>query len=247
MNEIKKNLKDLGLNKNEAETYLALTNLGEAKATVVALKAGLSRTTVISILERLEKEGLVSSNKYKGSIYWWIESPTVLQEKYENKINIAKGMVNILSDLYRSEHSFPGTKVYDTRVGIQNFTERMLASLKKGSTIFTIDSPHLGNYQKVFSEEYNKIFIDIKNKKSIFTKTLVPYGSNSLIAQEKLEKQNIEIKEMPEGISFESSIWLIDDVVVFFASQPPYLVAIKNPAIYLGLKSIFDFLWLSKK
>lgn len=243
MNNISKNLKDLGFNKNEIATYIALTGLGEAKAAPIAKRANLSRTTVISILERLEKEGLVSSNKYKGTIYWWIESPHILKSIYENKVNIADSMVEELSSLYRSDHIFPGAKIYDTKEGIRNFTERLLISLKKGSTIYTIDSPRVGNYQKIFSDEYNTVFVGLKKKRSIVTRTLVPAGTFATIDENKLVAQNIVIRELPPKIEFESSVWFTSDVVVLFSSKPPYLVAVKNPAIYEGLKSIYDFLW----
>jgi DNA-binding Lrp family transcriptional regulator len=243
MNKIAKNLKDLGFSKNEITTYIALTGLGEAKAAAIAKRADLSRTTVINILERLEKEGLVSSNKYKGSISWWIESPHILKNIYENKISIANSMVDALSGMYRADHIFPGAKIYDTKEGIKNFTERLLISLKHGSIICTIDSPRVGNYQKIFSDEYNTVFVNLKKKRSIITRTLVPAGTFATIDKRKLAQQNITIRELPPKIEFESSVWFTSDVTVFFSSKPPYLVAIKNPAIYDGLKSIYDFLW----
>jgi len=243
MNKISKNLIALGFNKNEVATYIALTGLGEAKAAAIAKRADLSRTTVISILERLEKEGLVSSNKYKGSISWWIESPHILKNIYENKVSIADSMVEELSSLYRADHIFPGTKVYDTKEGIKNFKERLLISLKKGSIIYTIDSPRVGNYQKTFSDEYNTVFLGLKKKRSIVTRTLVPSGTFATINRHKLADQNITIRELPPKIEFESSVWFTSDVVVFFSSKPPYLIALKNLAIYDGLKSIYDFLW----
>ena len=55
-NVITRQLKELGFNDNEANVYVALTRLGEANATNIAKKSDLPRTTVISILQKLEKE-----------------------------------------------------------------------------------------------------------------------------------------------------------------------------------------------
>jgi hypothetical protein len=64
-----------------------------------------------------------------------------------------------------------------------------------------------------------------------------------VIDPEKLRRQNIIIKEMPEGIKFEASIWFIEDTLVIFSGKPPFIVAIKHGPIAESLKSIYDFLW----
>jgi len=52
---VRKKLLELGFSRNEAKTYIVLTQLGEANATDIAKKSGLPRTTVISILRKLEE------------------------------------------------------------------------------------------------------------------------------------------------------------------------------------------------
>ena len=88
--EIKNNLKELGFKDNEITVYIALTQLGESTAAKIAKKSDLPRTTAISILENLKKENYITAHKYRGSTYYWIESPKILVNILENKINIAK-------------------------------------------------------------------------------------------------------------------------------------------------------------
>ena len=243
LKKIRDNLKELGFKTNEIKIYISLTKMGEATASQVAKRADIPRTTAIGILEKLKKENYLTANRYKGVTNYWIEAPHTLVDLYENKIEIAKDLNGVLSDLYRSTASFPFTKVYDTRSGIKQFIEKMLTSLKKNSIIYTIDSPSKGNYTKVYSENIGSSISNQKKRKGIVTHTLVPFGSYKKIQKNKIESQDIVIREMPEAIKFCSSFWIIDDMIVHFSGNPPFLTATKHGPIVAGMKNIYDFLW----
>ena len=241
--ELKNSLKQLGFKDSEIKVYIALTQLGESTAAKVAKKADLPRTTVISVLEKLKNENYLTSHKYRGSTYYWIESPKILINILESKMAIANQLSENLTNLYRSEAHFPFGQVYDTKSGVRNFIEKTVSNSDKGSTIYTIDTPHEGNYSKIYSNNIENIILSQKKKRSIKTKTLVPFGSIKSINLEKLEVQEIEIREMPEGIKFEASLWLVQDMLVHFSGNPPFVVAVKHEKIVLGAMSIFNFLW----
>lgn len=241
--EIKKSLKELGFSDNEIKVYLALTSLGEAPATAVAKKVELPRTTVISLLERLEKEGYLTSNKYRGKIYYWIESPRVLAEVFSSKVEIAKSMEDFFTSLYRQDKNFPFVKVFDTKKGIALQIEKMISSLPKKSVIRTIDTPQEGNYRKIFSENMEKVFFSSKGKRQILTETLVPNKTFKEVPVEKLKIQNIKIREMPPELNFKSSIWLLGGRLIFFSGNPPFLVVIDHQAMVAGFSGIYNFLW----
>ncbi|MFA6228512.1 MAG: helix-turn-helix domain-containing protein [Patescibacteria group bacterium] len=240
---IKKNLRELGLSDNKINAYLSVTELGEAPASRVAKKANLPRTTVISILEELLVDGYISSHKYKGTTYYWAESPKTLQEIFGRKIRLAEELEGFLSDLYRSEAAFPFANVYDTQKSIKIFIEKLLSGLPKKSVIYTIDAPHVGNYQKVFSDDYYKILLELKKQRDITTQTLIPAGTYKLIDNDKLQRQRIVIREMPEKIDFLSSLWFVGSLLVLFSGKPPFVVAVHHPTIVASFKSIYDFLW----
>ena len=244
INKIKENLKELGLTSNETKVYLSLTQLGESVASKIAKKSDLPRTTVISILEKLVISGYVSVHTYKSKNYYEIESPKTLQGAFSNKLSIAVDLEKDLRNLYRSEAVFPYANVYDTKKGIKSFIENLLNNLEKKSVIYTMDSPHHGNYAKVLGESFNNILVRTKKSKDIFTKTLIPAGSFELIEKSKLSGQNIKIKEMPKNINFSASVWFVGETVVFFSANPPFVVSIKHNLIVDSLKSIYDYLWV---
>jgi sugar-specific transcriptional regulator TrmB len=243
MNNIKAYLQELDFNSNEIETYLALTKLGEASAAQIAKSANLPRTTVISILEKLKINNYCTAHKYHGLTYYWVESPRTIVAAAERKLEIAGLLNEALVNLYRSEAHFPFAEVFDTKESIKKFIERALIGVKKNSTIYTIDTPHAGNYAKIFSDHFNEAFLNIKRKKNIQTNTLIPYNSFIAIDKEKLKKQNIRLREMPPEINFEASLWIIDGFVVHFSGKPPFITAIRHDGILKGVKGIYDFLW----
>lgn len=240
---IKKNLRELGLSDNKIKAYLAVTELGEAPASRVAKKADLPRTTTISILGELLVDGYISEHKYKGTTYYWAESPKTLQEIFGRKVRLAEELEGFLSDLYRSEAAFPFTNVYDTQKGIKAFMEKLLSGLPKKSVIYTIDAPHIGNYRKIFSDDYFKVILELKKQRDVTTQTLVPAGTYKLIDSEKLRRQRIIIREMPEKIQFSSSLWFVGSLLVLFSGKPPFVVAVHHSAIVASFKSVYDLLW----
>jgi sugar-specific transcriptional regulator TrmB len=236
-------LRELGLQESEAAVYLSLTKLGEAPASHVAKNANLPRTTAISILEKFHADGLVSTHKYKGVTYYWIESPEVLKAHYLHKAEVANELGALMSTIYRSEAVFPSAEVHDTRSAIRAFIEKTLAKLTKEDVIYTIDTPHEGNYTKIYSDDIENIILKKKRKRDALTQTLIPYGTFAGIAPQKYKTQRIVIKELPPEMSFTGSLWIIGDTTIHFSGNPPFVVAFKHKKITEGMKGIFDFLW----
>lgn len=243
--EIKKQLAELGFNSNEVNVYLALTELGEAKASAIAKQADLPRTTVISILDKLKNDNYLTAHKYRGATYYWVESPKTIKESLLYKVDIAADLENTLNDLYRSESHFPFGQVYDTKTSIKKFIEKIISGLNKKDLLYTIDAPLEGNYAKIFSEDFNKIFLKQKKTKEVLTHTLVPYGSFAKIDPIKIKSQNIIIRELPADIKFSASLWFIKDYMVHFSGKPPFVTMIKHATIVSSMKSVYAFLWKS--
>lgn len=241
--EIKKNLKNLGFKDNEIKVYLALTKLGEAPASHIAKKADLPRTTTISILEKLHEKQYLTTHKYKGLTYYWVESPKALVNTFEHKIDIANSLNDLLTVEYRKDANFPIGEIYDTKSSIRKYIEKILSGLDKNDIIYTIDQPKAGNYSKIFTGNVGSILNEQKRKKNIRTKTLIPYGTYDKIVAEKSKNTNMEIKEMPKDIIFPASFWIINNTIVHFSGNPPFIASINHASIVPSMKSIYNFLW----
>ena len=241
--EVKDNLKELGFNSNEIKVYIAVTQLGEATAAQVAKKSDLPRTTAISLLARLKEQHYITDHIYKGVTYYWVESPRALAQVFEQKLKLAESLNGVFAELCCSGACFPYVQTFDSRTAVRGYIEKFIAGLEKNSVIYSIDSPKDKNYAQVYFRDIGDMARVEKQKKGILTHTLIPYGSFSGIEAHRLKTQSIKIREMPERISFETSLWLSGDMVVYFSGHPVFLVAIKHDAIYKSIKSIYDFLW----
>jgi len=237
-------LKELDFGKNEIEVYLALVKLGEAKASQIAKAADLPRTTAISILAKFLDSSYITSSVYRGATSYWIESPNSILETLQNRISYAEKLKAIIPDLYHIDGRFPTSKIIDTKSGIKNFITKALGGLNDGSLIQTIDTPREGNYKKIFSEEVEGFLNEIKKKKKLQTNILVPAGSLADINKQKINKA-ISIKEMPIGLIFSGSIWLMGNSLVLFSGNPPFLVEIKHKAVINGFRGLYQFLWIN--
>lgn len=241
--KIKKILKDLGFHENEIKVYIALTQLGESTAATIAKKADLPRTTVIGILEKLQRENYLSEHFYRNANHYWIESPKTIQNSLMNRVKISEELNGLLSDLYRTESDFPQAQIYDTKSSVRNFIEKTIVNLEKKEIIYTIDTPATGNYLKIFSEDHGYSLNKLKKQKGIITQTLVPFGAFKTIKPEKITTQSIVIREMPQEVNFKASLWIIKDRLVLFSGRYPFVVEVRHKIITESIKSIFDFLW----
>lgn len=233
---------------NESKIYIALTQLGEAPASDIAKRAGLPRTTAISILDKLEKENYISIQIYHGKHYYWIESPHMVKEALLARVAMAEELNDLLTDLYRSEADFPYAKIYDSKQSIKNFIEKMILGMEKNSEILTIDNVRAGNYERILSEDFFYEMLSWKKKRGVITRTLVTHGSIPEISEKKIKSQNIVLRELPEGVDFISSLWIVKDMLVLFSGKYPFIVAVNHKVITESMKSVYNYLWnISKK
>src|SRR3989338_9067356 len=176
MKQTEKILSELGLSLSEIGVYLATLNLGEASVNEIAHSARFPRTTVASILERLDSIGLVSVHTHAGKRIYWVENPKVLAENFKAKVLLAEHLNQKIQNEYSKLDKKPLVEVYDNEKSIINLINRTINALPKGSEILTYDTPLASNYIKVMSEELFEILTKQKVSKGIRTRSLIPFG-----------------------------------------------------------------------
>jgi uncharacterized protein YuzE len=167
----------------------------------------------------------------------------MLKDAFLNRAKLADDLDDLLSGLYRSEADFPYAKIYDSKASIKAFIEKIILDLEKKSEICTIENPNAGNYHKILSEEFFYAMLDMKKAKGIITKSLVVADSLKDIHPQKTQRQAIVLRELPKGVEFKASFWIIKDTLVLFSGRYPFIVAVKHGIIAGSMKSIFDYLW----
>ncbi len=242
MSSIKSLLTSLNLSTSEIEVYLASLKLGEAVVSEIAHTAQLPRTTTASILERLCNQGLVILEKSKGKSVYWIQDPSVLIEQEQTKLQVIQQLTGQLHAQYHQNDKKPTAEIYDTRQSITSLVSKSLAEMRKGDFMLTIDSPGVGNYQQVMSDETFHALSRIKVSKGIQTRSLIPSDQENFVRPQALVHA-ITVKVLPPGILFDSSMWIFSNSVVLFSGTHIFAVKISNKHMAESMRSVFNFLW----
>jgi len=128
MNKIKKGLTIIGLTNLEAEIYIKLLKLKQAKVSTLAKATKITRTQLYPLLEKLVEIGVVEKIEGRPRLYRLVET-----EKLKKMINEWKEkQIKILTELeYGLEVKVPKLKIPDIieREQIIKFFENLLDKL----------------------------------------------------------------------------------------------------------------------
>ncbi|MDD5191749.1 MAG: helix-turn-helix domain-containing protein [Candidatus Nanoarchaeia archaeon] len=120
-------LKLLGLNDIDIKVYLTLLNLSESLASEIAKKAEIPRASVYDVLERLEKEGLVSHISKDFKKYFSAAEPETIIKNLEYKKQKIKDILPELDKIKRKiSTETTKTEVYEGKKGLQTIMNFML-------------------------------------------------------------------------------------------------------------------------
>lgn len=124
--QIERILQQLGYSPNETKVYLATLESGEAAAQDIALKAGLPRTTVYSVLKYLNTRGVVAQTLVKGKMRFVAEHPSKLIANIDDvKKNLEKALPQFEA-IYNKSDKKPKIIFYEGRGAMQKVYEDTL-------------------------------------------------------------------------------------------------------------------------
>lgn len=124
---VEQELKLLGLNELDVKVYLALLELGESLASDIAKKSNIPRTSIYDILERLEKEGLVSFIVKDYKKYFFSADPKTIIETLDYKKNKIKEILPELEKIKKKPKlEVVKSEVYEGMKGLQTILNMVL-------------------------------------------------------------------------------------------------------------------------
>ncbi len=130
-------IQELGLNESQAKMYVLLMQHGSLTPPEAAKLSGESRTTVYSILEKLEKLGLIKKKLGTKKVTYLPENPAALeklaetkyQQTVELKQKIASNMTRYMTYFYTYQEQ-PGVRFFQGEDGIVKMYEDQLRTKK---------------------------------------------------------------------------------------------------------------------
>jgi len=229
---MKEELKKFGFSEKEVEVYLALSAVGLSRATDIAKRAGINRSTAYVVLESLAERGLVSTTEERGVKRYGPMPPEKLAAYLENQAKkytqfaaSAKKLVPELKSLQkaqRKESSQPRVEFFEGDQAIKTVYEDTLASLEAIRAYASVE-----NTGKTKNNARAQV---------IFSDTL---QAKTKIAHSKEEAQEaFRIPSDAHGFSTEINIY--DDKIIFISPAEKFAAVVESRELARALKQAFE-------
>lgn len=235
-------LQNLGIEKKQAQVYLACLELGSATVQELARQSGIKRTSVYNFLDEMKKVGLINEIKQDNRILITPEDPQVLLKNMQNK---TKKMEKILPEL-RGIFNLPGHKpkvrYYEGIGGIKKAYAEMVS---KKETIYGYS-----DYEKMFlafekspEKDWPWHVPEERVKKKIFFYNIAKDGQVAREVKRK-DKQQLRQTKLVKGLELDTEINIYGNFVLMISFRRPYTaVIIEDRAIAMSMKSIWQMSW----
>jgi sugar-specific transcriptional regulator TrmB len=242
-----KHLVELGLQKNEAQVYLACLQrpLGlfvHQIQTVTEIK----RSTIDLLLQRLRKMGYISRYRHGKRWAYCAESPERISLSMKEKLTAFNEFIpSLLSKLQDQKSSY--VHFYEGVDGIEQIFDDILLTCHRlpvpDNELFIISS---GKDLITLLPDHYKQFIRKRIRNGIPAKILAPDNlhSHKLYPESKAQLRQTRFfneKEFPFQI--EIDIYGNKVALINFSSLQTIGTVIENEAIALSMRSIFQMLW----
>lgn len=246
----------LGFTQREIKTYLALAEIGKANISILAKKVSLPRSTIYSVLEGLVDKGVVSIEHGEPITFYSINKPASLismvqaekqeiEKKFAAKEIAAQELARSIEPLFQSKnYSVPRIQFFE---GTRN-VERMLYDfeLEWQKSIAKEDFTWWGYQDVEFVSQY-RTWLDHYWALLLKPAEKIWLLSNQSVVEEKLKGKVARriIKQLPQGVEFSSTIWVLGEYVVtiMIRQKPHYAFLLKDAVFAANQRTIFKMLW----
>jgi sugar-specific transcriptional regulator TrmB len=243
-------LKSIGLSDFEMRVFIFLLESGRSvRATEIARKTRLNRTTLYGVLKSLTNKALVTSSEDHGVLHFASIEPHLLVnyvERLKESLTKQAGRIkDILPSLEAkrapTERYRPRMQFFDGTEGIEQAYEDTLYNNKEKKLF------GFSGYQAV----YNLMSTDwidyyLKKRPLVGVKALI-VAANNPTAQEISthdEEQLRETKFLPPDFNFDIELLTYDNktMVVSFAEDHPWALIITDEKIAETIKALFSYI-----
>jgi sugar-specific transcriptional regulator TrmB len=249
MNKINQNtlnlLENIGLNKNEAQIYELLLNVGALGMKSILFHTKLKRGNAYYHLDSLEEKGLIEKiDLPKTTIKFAAKHPEnlelILAKQKSYILNAEQELQKNfpqLNSLFQLLTQKPGVKFYEGKEGIIKVYDYILSL---GNPIDSFeDRGEMANLISAYANE----FILKRVKKKIFNRVIAPSTNtiNKNDLRELRETHFVDPNKFPFRMDIKISGPLVS--IITFQKQNPVAILIENNEISENFKLLFNFVW----
>jgi len=232
----------LELQPEEIKIIQALNGGKSLTPTALSRQAGVKRTTVNFLLNKLLERGIIKKTKIGGHFEWRLADENHLAEKINSlygffNLTLSKALIN-LPDI--------GVEVFKSQAAILDAYRQSLKT-NKNSRVYAIQGNKSVKAQKSLSSDYlNDIQNQFKQKKIIIEgiageSSLEYFNDLPLYLLKTYENRLTVMYLISDGlIDFDMDILILDKEVILINFEKKIVVKIKNDSIRLALKALYE-------
>ncbi|MEK6960272.1 MAG: helix-turn-helix domain-containing protein [Nanoarchaeota archaeon] len=239
---LKDELIEIGLTRNEAAVFLALTETGPSTTGPVIKKSGLYRVILYDTLDKLAQKGLVShSFKNKRKIFA-AEPPQRIVEMLKGKEALARAVAEKLQAMASPALAETGARVYEGWQGIRAAQEKYFTEMRPGSG---------GEYlmvgaSRALHKKLDAFFNDFHERRS---KLKIPAKllfneNNRIFGKLKKAYKPVQVRFMPAGTVTPSWMSTYKDMTLIgVAEETPMAILVNSRSVAESYRQYFYFMW----
>lgn len=241
-------LNQLNFSEKEANVYLALLELGSAKAKEISRKTGLNRTTIYDICEALLQKGVISKYKKGASMFFNALDPKYLityldREKEENSKKIEKQKRRInellpqLISLQDISSAKPKIQFFEGEKGMREAYEDTLTSKEIILAYANVETMHEG-LPNFFPEYYAR-----RAKNKIFIRAIIPRNEASIERSKNNQQEMRDTRFLPEEMTFSPEVNIYNNKILIVSWKEKMAILIESKELTDLQRITFDLLW----
>ncbi len=236
-----KELQFIGLNKNEAKVYEALTRLGPCKAGLIIAKLDIHRNLVYQSLESLILKGYATKVTKSGVWHFQITDPKSLLTGLKRKENI---LTQIIKQIQTFKHKTDQQiVVYEGIDSYRNYWISSLERIPKGTIDYVVGGLNNKDWIELLGDSYKR-YLELRLKKKIKWQAVHFKITESELKMLREYPELTEYHLWPREVEDLGNFNVIHDTVILHAvTDPPRIIEIRDKDIVKIFKNYFDMLW----
>ena len=235
-------LKQAGLSQKQAQVYLAVLAIGNAKAPEIAKKAGLKRTTAYGIIDELAGLGLLSTAMRGKQKLITAEDPETLLEILDERRKRFADIIPDLASMQATHRLQPKVRFFEGRDGIKRIYDDTLTC--KSKKLYQI--VRVKDFIQFPGGDYARKYIERRAQKGIKAYALHPTSDDihNETYGETRDIQKREVRYVPPMLFHTAMIMLYDYKVAMISSkEEAFGFIIESKEFSKTMHAYFDFMW----
>jgi sugar-specific transcriptional regulator TrmB len=237
---LKDELREFGLDDKKARIYLALLELGQAKAHQIALKAKVARPTVYDLLEKLVEDGLVGAYEKHKVRYYIANDPEKIKRNLNDKLLAFGSLLPELKSIYNTLQTKPKISFFEGIEGVKTVLEDVIMAKEK--QIRGILSMH--DLFKMPGKQFMDDYVARRVKLGYFLQVI---RSKIKDVPETWPTNPGELRQLryaPAPMVFEMTTYIYDNKVgLISTARENFGMIIESPEYSQTMGYLFEALW----